>query len=74
MEDWSTQTLEFLSLCFLDTLSPASEPRRHAEILLLEASVRANYGLAVLRLVAEPNLDQHIRMAAAVNFKNHLLA
>lgn len=38
----------------------------------MEASDRPNYGLAVLRLVAEPSVDEQIRQAAAVNFKNHL--
>ncbi|PON97281.1 Armadillo-like helical [Trema orientale] len=70
--EWSPQTLQFLSDCFLHTLSPAPEPRRRAESSLLEASDRPNYGLAVLRLVAEPTVDEQIRMAAAVNFKNHL--
>ncbi|XP_030488902.2 exportin-2 [Cannabis sativa] len=70
--EWNPQTLQFLSDCFLHTLSPTPEPRRRAEASLLEASDRPNYGLAVLRLVAEPNVDEQVRMAAAVNFKNHL--
>ncbi|KAH7519468.1 exportin-2 [Ziziphus jujuba] len=70
--DWNPQTLHFLSECFLHTLSPSPEPRRRAEASLLEASDRPNYGLAVLRLVAEPSVDDQIRQAAAVNFKNHL--
>ncbi|XP_020981826.1 exportin-2 [Arachis duranensis] len=70
--EWNPQTLQFLSECFLHTLSPAPEPRRHAESSLDEASNRPNYGLAVLRLVAESSIDDQIRQAAAVNFKNHL--
>lgn len=70
--DWNPQTLQFLSECFLQTLSPSPEPRRRAEASLLEASDRPNYGLVVLRLVAEPSVDDPIRQAAAVNFKNHL--
>ena len=70
--EWNPQTLQFLSECFLHTLSPAPEPRRHAESSLAEAADRPNYGLAVLRLVAEPSVDDQIRQAAAVNFKNHL--
>ncbi|KAI4328926.1 hypothetical protein L6164_021240 [Bauhinia variegata] len=70
--EWNPQTLQFLSECFLHTLSPAPEPRRRAESSLAEAAGRPNYGLAVLRLVAEPSIDDQIRQAAAVNFKNHL--
>ncbi|KAE9466053.1 hypothetical protein C3L33_02034, partial [Rhododendron williamsianum] len=70
--EWNAETLQFLSQCFLNTLSPYPEPRRAAESRLSEASDRPNYGLAVLRLVAEPSVDEPIRQAAAVNFKNHL--
>ncbi|XP_010544845.1 PREDICTED: exportin-2 [Tarenaya hassleriana] len=70
--EWNPETLQFLSQCFLHTLSPAPEPRRAAERSLSEAADRPNYGLAVLRLVAEQSVDEQIRHAAAVNFKNHL--
>ncbi|WCJ22435.1 Exportin-2 [Euphorbia peplus] len=63
---------DFLSQCFLHSLSPAPEPRRAAESKLTESADRPNYALAVLRLVAEPSVDELIRHAAAVNFKNHL--
>lgn len=72
--EWNPETLQFLSQCFLNTLSPLPEPRRRAEAALAEASERSNYGLAVLQLVAEPSVDEQIRHAAAVNFKNHLKA
>ncbi|KAF5464480.1 hypothetical protein F2P56_014554 [Juglans regia] len=72
--EWNAETLQFLSQCFLHTLSPAPEPRRRAEDSLSGASDSPNYGLAVLRLVAEPSVDEQIRQAAAVNFKNHLRA
>ncbi|GLT76990.1 hypothetical protein SLA2020_486200 [Shorea laevis] len=70
--EWNPETLQFLSQCFLHTLSPLPEPRRAAEKSLSEAADRPNYGLAVLRLVAEATVDDQIRHAAAVNFKNHL--
>ncbi|XP_057468297.1 exportin-2-like [Actinidia eriantha] len=70
--EWNAETLQFLSQCFLHTLSPHPEPRRRAEASLAEAADRPNYALAVLRLVAEPAVDEPIRQAAAVNFKNHL--
>ncbi|KAK9279305.1 hypothetical protein L1049_012984 [Liquidambar formosana] len=70
--EWNTETLQFLSQCFLHTLSPSPEPRRRAENSLSEAADRPNFGLAVLRLVAEPSVDDQIRQSAAVHFKNHL--
>ncbi|XP_071696769.1 exportin-2-like [Rutidosis leptorrhynchoides] len=70
--EWNPQTLQFLSQSFLDTLSPQPEPRRRAEKNLSDAADNPNYGLAVLRLVAEPAVDEQIRQCAAVNFKNHL--
>ncbi|KAK1390975.1 hypothetical protein POM88_019153 [Heracleum sosnowskyi] len=45
---------------------------RRAESSLSDAFDSPNYGLAVLRLVVEPSIDDAIRQAAAVNFKNHL--
>lgn len=72
----SPETLQFLSQCFLNTLSPDPEPRRRAEASLAEAAEQPNYGLAVLTLIADPTLaiDEQIRQAAAVNFKNYLKA
>ncbi|GKB28045.1 exportin-2 [Tanacetum coccineum] len=70
--EWNQQTLTFLSQSFLDTLSPLPEPRRRAEKNLSDASDSPNFTLAVLRLVAEPSVDEQIRHSAAVNFKNHL--
>ncbi|GAV68224.1 CAS_CSE1 domain-containing protein/IBN_N domain-containing protein/Cse1 domain-containing protein [Cephalotus follicularis] len=72
--EWNPETLQLLSQYFLHTLSPSPEPRRAAEKYLAEAADSPNYGLAVLRLVAEPSVDEQIRHAAAVNFKNHLRA
>ncbi|OIW02302.1 hypothetical protein TanjilG_11196 [Lupinus angustifolius] len=70
--EWNPNTLQFLSETFLHTLSPAPEPRRRAESALSEAADRPNFALTVLRLIAEPSVDDQIRQAAAVNFKNHL--
>ncbi|KAL4622151.1 hypothetical protein ACB092_06G277300 [Castanea dentata] len=72
--EWNPETLQFLSQCFLHTLSPVPEPRRIAESSLSKAAETPNYGLAVLRLVSEPSVDEQIRQAASVNFKNHLRA
>ncbi|KAK0600154.1 hypothetical protein LWI29_012237 [Acer saccharum] len=70
--EWNPETLRNLSLCFFHTLSPATEPPRAAEKSLADAADSPNYGLVVLRLVAEHTVDDQIRHAAAVNFKNHL--
>ncbi|KAG2309938.1 hypothetical protein Bca52824_021495 [Brassica carinata] len=70
--EWNEKTLKFLSQCFLDTQSPIPERRRDAEILLWEAAEQSNYGLALLRLIEEPSIDEQTRQAAAFNFKNHL--
>ncbi|XP_078428749.1 cellular apoptosis susceptibility protein, putative / importin-alpha re-exporter [Wolffia australiana] len=65
-------TLEQLSLWFGSTLSPLPEPRRRAEAELARAADLPGFSLAVLRLVAEPAADDHVRHAAAVHFKNLL--
>ncbi|XP_019091483.1 PREDICTED: exportin-2-like [Camelina sativa] len=70
--EWNQKTLQSLSQCFLDTLCPLREPRQAAEKSLSDGANLPNYGLAVLRIVAEPSVVEHIRHAAAVNFKNHL--
>uniref|UniRef100_A0A2P2JD21 Uncharacterized protein MANES_01G245400 n=1 Tax=Rhizophora mucronata TaxID=61149 RepID=A0A2P2JD21_RHIMU len=63
---------EILAQCFLHSLSPAPEPRRAAEGKLAELANRPGYGIAVIELIANPSVDEQIRQAAAVNFKNHL--
>ncbi|WCJ33691.1 Exportin-2 [Euphorbia peplus] len=65
-------TPDFLPQCFRDSLSPDPELRRAAEAYLTQASEQPNYALAVLRSAAEPCLPEHLRQAAALNFKNHL--
>ncbi|CAN1157150.1 CAS [Linum perenne] len=63
---------DFLAQCFVNTFSAAREPRKAAEDRLKEAANAPNYALAVLNLVGTPTVDEQIRHAAAVNFKNHL--
>ena len=72
--EWNSETLQFLSQCFLHTLSPAPKLRRLAESSLSKAADTPNYGLAVLRLVSEPSVEEQICQAASVNFENHLRA
>ena len=72
--EWNSETLQFLSQCFLHTLSSAPKLRRLAESSLSKAADTPNYGLAVLRLVSEPSVEEQICQAASVNFENHLRA
>ncbi|PIA33874.1 hypothetical protein AQUCO_03900017v1 [Aquilegia coerulea] len=66
------ETLQTLSQCFLQTLSPTREHRRQAETYLAQAADQPNFGLVVLGLVSKPTVHDQIRQAAAVSFKNHL--
>lgn len=72
--EWNPETLQFLSQCFLNSLSPLADLRRGAEAALAETADRPNYALAILWLVAEPAVDEQIRQSAAVNLKNYLKA
>lgn len=68
----SDETLHTLSTCFLQTLAPDPEPRKHAEAFLKHAADQPGYGIAVLRLLSEASVDDQVRLSAAVNFKNHV--
>ncbi|KAJ7514727.1 hypothetical protein O6H91_23G056900 [Diphasiastrum complanatum] len=68
----SDNLLQSLSQCFLQTLAPNPEPRKQAEAFLRQAADLPGYGIAVLQLVSGSTLDEQIRQAAAVNFKNHV--
>ncbi|EOA39589.1 hypothetical protein CARUB_v10008209mg [Capsella rubella] len=70
--EWNQETLQRLAQCFLDTLSLDQESRQAAEKLLSDGANQPNYSLAVLRIVAEPSVNEQIRHVASVNFKNHL--
>ncbi|KAJ7962597.1 exportin-2-like [Quillaja saponaria] len=72
--EWNPETLQFLSQWFIHAVSHVPKPPRQAESSLAKAAGSPNYGLAVLRLVAEPSIDVQIRQASVVNFKNHLHA
>ncbi|EFJ27823.1 hypothetical protein SELMODRAFT_95055 [Selaginella moellendorffii] len=61
-----------LSEAFLYTLAPDPEPRKKAELYLANASAQPGYGVAVLQLLGEAAVDDQVRQAAAVHFKNHV--
>jgi exportin-2 (importin alpha re-exporter) len=66
------ETLQFLCKCFHNIISPASESSSLAISSLSEAADRPNYALTVLQLIGEPYIDEKVRQAAAVNFKDHI--
>ncbi|WOK97250.1 exportin-2 [Canna indica] len=63
---------ETLVSWFLHSLSPEPLPRRNAEASLAAAADRPGFAIALLQLVAAPAVEEQIRLAAAVHFKNHL--
>lgn len=64
--------LQELTECFRQSLLPDPVPRKRAEDFLKQAANQPNYGVTVLQLVAAQGVDFQIRLAAAVNFKNHV--
>uniref|UniRef100_A0A0C9S7F6 TSA: Wollemia nobilis Ref_Wollemi_Transcript_13726_3457 transcribed RNA sequence n=1 Tax=Wollemia nobilis TaxID=56998 RepID=A0A0C9S7F6_9CONI len=69
---YTAETVQSLSQCFLQTLVPNPEPRRQAEDFLKQAADQPGYGITILRLLSEPSVDEQVRQSAAVNFKNHV--
>ncbi|KAG6505024.1 hypothetical protein ZIOFF_037372 [Zingiber officinale] len=63
---------ETLATWFLRSLSPEPQPRRAAEASLSSSAELPGFSTALLQLVAAPAVDDQIRLAAAVYFKNHL--
>ncbi|KAG6488026.1 hypothetical protein ZIOFF_056784 [Zingiber officinale] len=63
---------ETLATWFLQSLSPEPQPRRAAEASLSDSAKRPGFATALLQLVAAPAVEDQIRLAAAVHFKNHL--
>ena len=64
------ENLTTLSQCFLQSLAADPEPRKKAEAFLRSASSQAGFGITVLTLVATAGVDEQVKQAAAVNFKN----
>eukprot|EP00252_Welwitschia_mirabilis_P008441 TRINITY_DN2027_c0_g1_i1.p1 TRINITY_DN2027_c0_g1~~TRINITY_DN2027_c0_g1_i1.p1 ORF type:complete len:966 (-),score=126.84 TRINITY_DN2027_c0_g1_i1:393-3290(-) len=69
---YSPETAQTLSQCFLQTLVPNPEPRRQAEEYLRRAAEQPGFGIVVLQLISDVGVDEQVRQAAAVNFKNHV--
>jgi exportin-2 (importin alpha re-exporter) len=69
---YTQETLKTLSQCFMQTLAPNPEPRKQAESFLKQAADPAGDGMVIMQIVCEPSVDEQVRQAAAVNFKNHI--
>ena len=61
-----------LAAVFAQTTSPDPTPRKAAEEYLQRAALQPGFGVALLQLAAAPGVDEHVRQAVAVAFKNHV--
>ena len=57
---------------FSQTFSVEPGPRKQAEDYLKQAALQPGYTTAVVTLVAKADAPEQIRLAAAVNLKNHV--
>lgn len=61
-----------LAQVFASSVSPDTAQRKQAEEYLKQAARTTGFGLSLLQLAATANVEEHIRQAAAVAFKNHV--
>jgi exportin-2 (importin alpha re-exporter) len=61
-----------LAAVFAQTTSADPAPRKAAEEYLQRAAVLPGFGVALLQLAAAVGVDEHVRLSAAVAFKNHI--
>lgn len=61
---------EQLGQCFLQTFSPDPNLRKQAEKYLSDLSLKPHYAIHLLKLISLATMEEQIRQAAAVNFKN----
>ncbi|CAL1529016.1 unnamed protein product [Lymnaea stagnalis] len=64
--------LEAMSGYLQQTLSPDQDIRRNAEKFLESVETNKNYPLLLLHLMDKDGADAHIRVSAAVTFKNYI--
>jgi|AntRauMFilla1563_2_1112583.scaffolds.fasta_scaffold49908_1 exportin-2 (importin alpha re-exporter) len=57
---------------FSQTFSVDPAPRKQAEEYLKQAALQPGYTTSVLTLVAQADVPEQVRLAAAVNFKNQV--
>ena len=64
--------IQDLAAVFASSFSAAAEPRKQAEEYLKKSATQPGFGLSVLQLASTMGVEEHIRQAAAVAFKNHV--
>lgn len=64
--------MDALQAAFLATTSPEQAPRKAAEAFLAHAKTQPGFALAALQLAASTAVEEPVRQAAAVAFKNLL--
>ena len=64
------ESLNLLAQYFQGSLQPEPETRKQAEAYLKQLQDQHGYGLNLLTLLNRTAVDEQIRQAAAVNFKN----
>lgn len=64
------ESLNLLAQYFQRSLRPEPETRKQAEAYLKQLQDQPGYGLNLLTLLNRTAIDEQIRQAAAVNFKN----
>lgn len=64
--------MEALAAAFAATTSPDPAPRKAAEDFLQRAATQPGFCLLALQLSAAAGAEEHVRLAAALAFKNHL--
>ena len=64
------ESLNLLAQYFQRSLRPEPETRKQAEAYLKQLQDQPGYGLNLLTLLNRTAVDEQIRQAAAVNFKN----
>jgi exportin-2 (importin alpha re-exporter) len=70
--DLNEQTFAMIAECLEKTLSPDPNIRRPAERSLETLESRERYGILLLMLCNKTDLQLHIRISAAITFKNFI--
>ena len=68
--DPTSETVQTLVTYLTQTLSPEYDIRKPAEDCLMSLEKQPNYSILLLQLTDSEPVPMHIRLAAAINFKN----
>lgn len=66
----SAENMQALANYLTQTLSPEYSVRKPAEDYLMTVEKQTGYSILLLQLADSDQVDMHIRLAAAINFKN----